>query len=154
MIGIRAFAQSFVKKAALEGLSANTSLGILRKVGLGYRRTDFLADFRLYKKIPKLSDALKHIRKSYRPSKGMFLQPKKWMSRKYAFTTKFKVFKPETGETFNISSRVSSDRILTRGGAERKAIQQVKEAFDRSKFEITGYSLSEAWHRAGTGWGI
>ena len=152
MIGVRAFAQAFVKKAAIEGLSANATLDILRKVGLGYRRTDFLADFRLYKKIPKLSDTLKHIRKSYRPSKNMFLQPKKWMSRKYAFVTKFRVFKPETGETFTISSRVSSDRILTRGSAERKAIQQVKEAFDRSKFEITSYYLSEAWHRAGSSW--
>ena len=149
---IRDFVQPFVKKAALMGLSANETLRILRSLGLGYRRSVFLADFRMYKKIPLLRNRLKYVPRKYRPSKDLFLQPKRWMSRRFAFTTEFRILKPETGEIFKMYSRVATDRWLTRGQAERRALRQIKSAIDRSKYEIVDYVLVEAWHKEGEPW--
>jgi len=52
----RALARPFIMNAIGQGLSANKTLGVLRGItgpgfekGLGYRRQDFLADFRILK---------------------------------------------------------------------------------------------------------
>lgn len=45
----RARAQPYVNSLAAEGISTNEALDMLRGAGIGYRRTDFLADYRYYR---------------------------------------------------------------------------------------------------------
>lgn len=152
MKGLRGFAQVFVKAAAEKGLGANKTLELLKSKGLGYRRTTFLSDYRMFAKIPTLSDRIKYVRRQYRLSKSLFLEPKKFMTRRFAFVTEFNVLNPDTGETFKMKSRVSTERWLTRGQAENTALQQVKSALDRSNYKVIGATLKEAYHQSDENW--
>jgi hypothetical protein len=149
---IRGLAQPFVKELAIKGFSANEALRILQSVGLGYRRADFLLDYRTYLRIPGLSEVLKFIPKSYRVSKEHFIEPKTHMARKYAYEVKFKILKPETGETFDFYNRVSSDSNLPRGKIEEEATKVISSAMDRSKFIIEGGYLFAAYHNPEEEW--
>jgi hypothetical protein len=97
-------------------------------------------------KIPGLSDVLKYIPKSYKVSKENFIEPKTHLARKYAFEVKFKVLKPETGETFDFVNRVSSNTNLPRGRIEEESQNAIEEAMDRSKFVIESGYLYSAIH--------
>jgi len=55
---VRGMAQPFLEHFASLGLSANEALRRLREMGLGYRRTDFLDDYRKYLGKEKAKDAV------------------------------------------------------------------------------------------------
>ena len=152
MAGLRGFAQVFVKAAAKKGLGANKTLSLLKSKGLGYRRATFLSDYRMYAKIPTLSNRIKYVRRRYRLTKELFLEPKKFMTRRFAFVTEFNILKPDTGETFKMKSRVSTDKWMTRGQAENAALHQVKSALDRSNYKMVGGTLLEAYHSSDENW--
>lgn len=56
----RSQAWGYIKKAVIEGWGANETLDFLKANDLGYRRTDFLADYRNYANIPESRGNIKY----------------------------------------------------------------------------------------------
>jgi len=150
--GIRGLAQSVIRSSASSGLSANDTLDALKAAGLGYRRTNFLADYRMYTSALVKKDRIKYVRKDYRPSAELFTETYGIQRTKYRYQIDVDVFNKTTGEPFVMSTNVSSDVQLTIGEAEAEAMLGVSSSLDASKFDITGYHLAGAFHRADTLW--
>ena len=150
--GIRGLAQSFIRSSAYRGLSANETLDALKSSGLGYRRTNFLADYRVYSSALEKSDRIKYVRKDYRPTKDLYTETFGIQRTRYRYQVDIDVKVRATGDTFVMSTNVSSDSQLSVGEAEAEALRSVSIDLDRSKFDITGYHPAAAFHKSGETW--
>ena len=151
-MALAGIAINFVKKAALEGLGANATLKILREMGLGYRRQDFLRDYRMFAQLPKKANVIKYVNRKYRLTKSLFVEPKGFMSRRFAFVSKIKVYNPQKKTTFILHNRVASMKNLTRGQAEQASLNAVSRSLASSNLEIKDITLAEAYHQPGEPW--
>ena len=109
----RATAWLYIQRAVREGMSANETLRQLREVGLSYRRTDFLADYRRAAQIPVKADRLKYVPKKYRPGDALYIEQPGFMAREYRYTVKLTVRNTVTGEVRDIYNRMASDTELS-----------------------------------------
>ena len=75
--------QHILRQAIKEGRSANKTLEMLRKEGLGYRRKTFLADFRLLKNEKKKEDVMQYVPHTKRISKDLYIKSKGYMPSSY-----------------------------------------------------------------------
>jgi len=73
----RALAQPFLESLVQKGFGANDALDILKDAGIGYRRTDFLSDYRWIAKLPEQAYRLKYVPKKYTPPSA-FIQQMPW----------------------------------------------------------------------------
>jgi hypothetical protein len=150
--GIRGVAQAFVRSAAQKRLGADYTLRALREAGMGYRRTDFLRDYREYAEIPAKAERIKYVRHDYRPSRDLFVETVGKQRTTFRYQVEVDVFKPETGETFTMTTNVASDVQLTIGQATSEGIDALTPAIDKSQFEIPGYRVTGAFHKEGEFW--
>lgn len=151
-MALAGLAINFVKKAAMEGLGANRTLSLLKEMGLGYRRQTFLADYRKFAELPKKANVIKYVNRKYRLSKSLFVEPRGFMSRRFAFISKIKVYDPQRKSSFTIPNRVASMKNLTRGQAEQESLNAIGSSLAASNFEIQGVTLTEAYHQPGQPW--
>ncbi len=94
----RAMAQSFLVRMVKEGLTANEALEKLREMGLGYRRTTFLEDWRQVADIPKKADYLKNVPRKYAFTDAVTVEKEWYMTRKYNVVFKVTGTDLQTGE--------------------------------------------------------
>ena len=92
--GVRGLAQTFLKGAASRGLSANATLAMLRDAGLGYRRTEFLSDFRVYHQLPDVTNRLKFTPKAYVPGKDLYKDTEGIQLSRYMYQVDIEIKKP------------------------------------------------------------
>ncbi len=144
---LRGLAQPFVKSMAIKGMGANWSLNVLKAAGLGYRRIDFLLDYRTYVKIPGIANKLKFIRKSYRPSKDQFLKPVGFQAREFSYVVKYKRTDPKTGKETDYFNRVSSAKELTRGQIEDESAFVVEKGKYDPNVDTETAVLYSVWQR-------
>ena len=149
---VRNMAQSFLRSAGREGLSANSVLNTLRETGLGYRRTDFLSDYRNYQRIPSQYETMKYVGGDKRLADFNYIELPRFQKGNYAYVVDVKVLNPATGDVFDMRTTVSSDGALTRAQANNAGVEAVIPAIDHSKFEILGYDWENAYHLIGTEW--
>lgn len=115
------------KQAFQQGISASTFITQMRGLGLSYRRTDMLSDFRSVNELERKADAFKFVRKDYYPTTRSMAQVD-WNTA-HEFMYKLKVQArlepglPITERFINISS----DIPLTRGMVEEKAWEMIGE---------------------------
>jgi hypothetical protein len=82
---IRAEVIARMRVAFREGMSASTFIENMRAVGLSYRRTDMLADWRDVNELEKKEGLARYVRKGYVPSERS-AEIKAWeMSREYMY---------------------------------------------------------------------
>ena len=143
---LRGLAQPFVKSMAIKGMGANWSLNVLKAAGLSYRRMDFLLDYRTYAKIPDIANKLKFIRKSYRPSKDLFLKPRGFQAREFSYVVKYDRIDPTTGEKTDYFNRLSSAKELTRGQIEEGSAFVVEKGKYDPNVDTGTATLFSAWH--------
>jgi len=115
------------KKAFTEGISASTFISQMRGLGLSYRRTDMLADFRSVNELERKADAFKFVRKDYYPTIRSMAQVDFKISTEFMYKLKVHA---RTEPGLPITERfinISSDIPLTRGMVEEKAWEMIGE---------------------------
>lgn len=150
--GIRGLAQSFMRSAVASGWGANRTLETLREMGYGYRRTEFLADYRMYTGAHERRELFKFIRKGYYPSLDLYTETTGIQRTAFRYQVDVDVLKPQTGDRFTLSTNIASDRQMSMAEIEREALKGVGPSMDRSEFSITGYKTVGAYHKAGEMW--
>ena len=138
----RAMAQPFLDALAAEGLSANQALGRLREMGLGYRRTDFLEDWRTVTGKQKAKAAGKYVGLDRYPGTACEIVTNKYQRRKYNYVVNYKVTNLETGETELNHIIVASDERLTRRTIEQTAFDIITEHLDEYGYSLDGLQYS------------
>lgn len=71
-----------------EGMSFNTFYNEMKEVGLSYRRTDMLGDWRSVGEIRVKEDLFKYVRKDYYPTEKSIAQVSFALSREYMYKVK------------------------------------------------------------------
>jgi len=148
----RNMAQSFLRSGAREGLSASSVLDTLRETGLGYRRTDFLKDYRNYGRIPAQYETMKYVAADKRMADYNYIGVPRFQKANYAYVVDVEVYNPATGDTFDMRTTVASDQALTRAQARTAGLEAVLPSIDNSKFDILGYDWENAYHLIGAEW--
>lgn len=148
----RRMAQAFLRAGGREGLSAGSVFRTLRETGLGYRRTDFLKDYRNYQRIPVQSETMKYVGGDKRLANYNYIEMPRFQKSNYAYVIDVKVRDPATGREFDMRTTVSTDMALTRRQANEAGIEGVLPAIDLSKFDVIGYDWENAYHLTGTEW--
>lgn len=149
---VRNMAQSFLRSAGREGLSASSVLSTLQEAGLGYRRTDFLADYRNYQRIPVQYEQMKYVGYDKRLADFNYIELPRFQKGNYAYVVDVKVLNPLTGATFDMRTTVSSDQALSRRQASEAGVESLLPAIDLSQFEVLGYDWENAYHLSGSEW--
>jgi len=148
----RSMAQSFLRAGGKEGIGSNAILSTIRDAGLGYRRTDFLKDYRNYQRIPSQSEIMKYVGGDKRLAEFNYIELPRFQKGNYAYVIDVKVLNPATGDVFDMRTTVSSDNALTRRQATEAGVDAVIPSIDASKFDILGYDWENAYHLIGTEW--
>jgi len=123
--------------------SANRALSYLREKGLGYRRKDFLADWREILDFGKKKDTWKYVRKDLRVTEAAMTPVQYDMRRKYRWVAEV-TYIDEFGERKIRSICITTDKLLTPREAEEALWTEatVKEGWYQigtvEKVEITG----------------
>lgn len=120
----RAAARLFLPEAIAIGLSANATLNALKLKGLGYRRIEFLKDFREFKGLKASVDKFKNIRKDMYPDKGSFQKGYVPQGRKYSFMVKLSGFDAEGGVVKDTYVTIIGDANMRIADIEETARQE------------------------------
>jgi hypothetical protein len=117
----RTEAWGFMKRAAAEGWSANETLSMLQEQGLGYRRSDFLSDFREFAKIPQARTGVKYTPKDKSVSdRNIIVTPEN-------LSSDFKVI--IHAEVTDIATGKKTIRLFTHSTNVKKTVGEWEEDF-------------------------
>ena len=121
IVAIQGIARRFIPEMLKMGLSASAGLNMLKGQGLGYRRTNFLADWREFAGTERKRDPLRAIPKKYRPTEATIQRTEFEQGKKFNYEYK-------VGGYDNIQQKevveyitVASDDILSMIEAEQEA---------------------------------
>jgi hypothetical protein len=134
---IRAQAQPIMEGLAARGVSANEALKTLREMGLGYRRTDFLADYRTYTGREKAKDVAKYIRKDRYPTAATMVADVRNLKDKYQAHVTYTYFDKTTGEEKRDYVYIGSENLMTPGEVESIASDLLSNYADSYNVQIT-----------------
>jgi len=139
---IRATAQPYLEGLASRGLSANAALTLLREKGLGYRRADFLADYRKYQGREIAKGRGRYVRMDSYPGPSCEVETAGFQRRQYNYVVNYYTTDLDTGETTKHWYIVASDERLTRRAIEESAFDVICAHLDRynARFENLAFS--------------
>lgn len=127
------------------GLSANKALEELKSMGLGYRRTDFLADFRAGNVDYKQETAIRYVSPENYPSERI-LEPKYFgVPDKYSLKFEYSGVDPNTGETFEGYAFYHRNSLDTRANLENEMYDYLSSESDKYPFEIESVEIKEGY---------
>lgn len=109
----RGIARTYLSSFMDQGFSANQVLRTLADQGLGYRRTDFLSDWREFQGLEKKKDVFRYIRKDYKPTSATITETNESLSKEYSYIFELKGRDRLTGETVTQGWRHATDSLLT-----------------------------------------
>lgn len=118
---MRGLARRFIPEMLKIGMSATAGLNLLRQEGMGYRRTDFLADFRDFSGLAMKRDPLRAIPKKFRPTEATIQRADFKQTKKFYYNYKIDGYDIITQEQTETFITVASDDILTMAEAEAEA---------------------------------
>lgn len=114
--------EGFIRSAVARGLSANATLESLRAGSLGYRRTDFLSDFRELSTRAAVDERLRFVRRDRAPDPAELPEASTTILRRYSYEVRLRGFDPFSGEQQTRYVTVSSSDPLTREVIEDDAL--------------------------------
>jgi len=132
-----------MRGAFRKGISASRFLADMKAVGLSYRRTDMLGDWRSVNEVEKKEGALRYVRKDYFPAKAAMAQVEWMLSKEYMYKVKVESrVRPDEpiAERF---VNIMSDNPLTPREFESLAWDMIKEQSPKRIGEVealTGWS--------------
>lgn len=92
---LRSQARVLLPSLIEQGMNTSKALNYLKGVGLGYRRKEFLSDFRFFKGVEKSKEVFKYIRKDLYPSQDSYVSGKVYGGRKYSYNVKLEGYDEE-----------------------------------------------------------
>lgn len=132
VMAMRGLARRFIPEMLQMGMTTTAGLNLLRSEGMGYRRTDFLSDWREAAGTERKRDPLRAIPKSYRPTESTIQRTDYEQVHKFNYDYKIEGYDIITGEDTETFITVASDDILTMAEAEAEAERLV----DKYKLDI------------------
>jgi len=114
----RGLARTYIPSLFEQGLSANKALDFLKEQGLGYRRQDFLADWRETSGLKAKEDTFKYIRKDFKPTAATITITEESLSREYSYIFRITGRDSLTGETKELEWRYATDNLISIAEAE------------------------------------
>ena len=121
VLTMRGLARRFIPEMLKIGMSTSAGLNLLRSEGMGYRRQDFLADWRDFAGIARKRDPLRAIPKKYRPTEATIQRADFKQTKKFYYNYKIEGYDIITQEQTETFITVASDDILTMQQAEDEA---------------------------------
>jgi len=144
---VRAEAIARMAGAIKEGLSASKFISQMRDIGLSYRRTDMLADWRSVGEIEKKEGVLRYVRKDYYPTETSIAAVAWELSQEYMYKVRvqsqLRVGEPVTERFVNIMSDVP----MTPAMIEAEVTEQWGEWERYAPETITGLQTWSAVHK-------
>lgn len=152
-MNIVAIADKFLLSGFKRGLSASSTLNILKAKGLGYRRTDMLTRFRELSGIPKKSEAIKYTPRRYRLNRKEFTSGLPTQRHRFKFIVDVTYEDRKTGKVFTEERSTVGNYNLTREQAEREVLNNInREPASVDVGIVVGVTLTAAYHRKGDIW--
>ena len=144
----RGIARTFFPSMIEQGLSSNQALGFLKDQGIGYRRQNFLDDWREFQGLELKKDTFKYIRKELKPTERSVTTTSENLSKEYSYTAKVGVQNVYTGEIEYHQWRYATDQLVSIEEAESEIWGETKEPlsgdpqFEYLSVEIFGVKKS------------
>jgi len=117
---IRAEVIQRMSSAIKAGKSASGFLREMKSAGLGYRRTDFLGDWRSVGNVKKKEGLIRYVRKGYQPSPALYAEVTWQTSREYMYKVKVRTRLEPGKPIVDRFVNVVSDLPMTPGQIEAK----------------------------------
>jgi hypothetical protein len=142
---IRGLARNLFSGFYERGISANQALRELQAEGLGYRRQDFLNDFRQGESRYAQETKVKFITYDSLPSDNILQSQYHGVPDKYSFVFQATGVDRETGEQTTDYFFMHRDTLDTRANMENDAYDWMSEEADKYNFDIEIPSLVEGY---------
>ena len=143
---MRGLARRFIPEMLRLGMTTTAGLNLLRVEGMGYRRTDFLSDWREFGGLERKRDPLRAIPKKLRPTEATIERTDFSQVKKFHYNYKIEGYDLITQEDTETFITVASDDIMTMEEAEREAerlADKYKLDIDIAKMIIDGVTVSK-----------
>lgn len=127
------------------GISANQALSELRQSGLGYRRRDFLNDFRIGESSFDQASKVKYVGEEKTPSEGILEPLYHGVPDKYSFVYKATGTDLNTNEPDERYFFMHRQSIDTRGNMEEEASSWYSDHEDQYQFSVDNVQLVEGY---------
>lgn len=140
----RGLARTFLPMLVDARLSATKALGFLQEQNLGYRKTDFLEDWREVTGFEKKKETFKYIRKEYKPDVKTLTPTAENLSQEYSYIAKVGAQSKITGEIEYHEWRYATDKLISVAEAEEAITEETEEPYvaelewEHISVEITG----------------
>jgi len=132
VVNYRGLARRFIPEMLRLGMTTTAGLNLLRVEGMGYRRTDFLSDWREFAGTERKRDPLRAIPKKYRPTEATIQRTDFEQVKKFNYSYKIEGYDLVTQKSIEDFITVASDDILTMEEAE----QEAERLADKYKLDI------------------
>lgn len=143
--GIRNLARNLFAGFYDRGISANKALAELQSQGLGYRRQDFLADFREGKGEFDQATRIKYVNPLNTPSEGI-LEPKyHGVPDKFSMVFRYEGVNKDTGEDITGYMFYHRNSLLRRADMENDAFDFLASQADKYPYTISSVQIMEGY---------
>lgn len=132
VLAMRGLARRFIPEMLRLGMTTTAGLSLLRTEGMGYRRTDFLSDWREFSGLARKRDPLRAIPKKYRPTEATIERTDFEQIKKFNYNYKIEGYDVITQKDTESWITVASDTIMTMEEAEAEA----ERLADKYKLDI------------------
>jgi hypothetical protein len=136
----RGISRTYISGLIGQRMSATGALNMLKSLGLGYRKTDFLADWREMKGLEAKADRIKYIPKKLKPTPATITTTSESLSKEYSYIYKVKGRDSITGADKEVDWRYATDDLLSIEEAE----ELIKESIEIPEYEteVKDYTVS------------
>jgi len=132
VVSMRGLARRFIPEMLRLGMTTTAGLNLLRVEGMGYRRTDFLSDWREFAGIERKRDPLRAIPKKYRPTEATIERTDFEQVKKFHYNYKVEGYDVITQKDTETFITVASDDLISMAEAEAEA----ERLADKYKLDI------------------
>ena len=130
-----------IKSAIKKGQSATSFIADMRKAGLGYRRTDMLADWRTQGDYEKKQGLLRYVRKDYVPSQEL-VRAESWrLKSDFMFQVRLHIQRRPGEPLESQIVNIMSDKPLTIREIEQAALELPVERYTVGEEKIVGVTV-------------
>ena len=120
-------ARTYIPSLIQQGFGANKGLSWLKDQGLGYRRKEFLADWREFTGREAKKDVTKYIRKDYKPTAATMSVTSENLSAQYSYVYEAKGRDSITGEEKTMDWRYATDELMSMEDVESAIEEDIKK---------------------------
>lgn len=126
----------FMTDAYNRGLSANATLAALRDAGIGVRRLEGLAAYRVVSSRAARGGMINNTPRSFTPSERLYTPTLRTLPAKFRIWGNVNVANPDTGETTTYHAVINTDDFLTRGQMQDQLAEVLSLVAQSESLEI------------------